>query len=33
MVDDVPANQCFEFGKTANHFIEVDPACNFIQTY
>ena len=32
-VDNDPANQCPEFGKTANSFIEVDPNCNFIKAY
>ena len=30
-VDNDPANQCPEFGKTASHFVEVDPECNFIK--
>jgi len=30
-VDDDPANQCSEFGKSAHHFVEVDPNCNFIR--
>ena len=32
-VDNDPANQCQEFGKTANSFVEVDPSCNFIKAY
>ena len=32
-VDDNPANQCQEFGKTAFNFIEVDTGCNFIRAY
>ena len=32
-VDNDPANQCPEFGKTANSFVEVDPSCNFIKAY
>jgi hypothetical protein len=32
-VDNNPANQCPAFGKTAQHFIEVDPDCNFIRSY
>jgi len=32
-VDDDPTNQCQEFGKTANSFVEVDPSCNFIKAY
>jgi len=32
-VDDLPENQCSQFGKTANHFVEVDPQCNFIKKY
>jgi enamine deaminase RidA (YjgF/YER057c/UK114 family) len=31
-VDNDPANQCSEFGKTAFSFVEVDPNCNFIKT-
>ncbi|MEM5882986.1 MAG: hypothetical protein QXQ77_01965 [Candidatus Aenigmatarchaeota archaeon] len=30
-IDDVEENQCPEYGKTAFHFIEVDPNCNFIR--
>lgn len=30
-VDNDPANQCPKFGKTAMHFVEVDPECNFIK--
>lgn len=32
-VDDNPANQCSEFGKTIFNFIEVDPSCNFIKAF
>jgi hypothetical protein len=32
-IDNDPANQCSEFGKTANSFVEVDTSCNFIRTY
>lgn len=31
--DDNPANQCPEYGASANHFVEVDKNCNVIQTY
>lgn len=31
--DNNPENQCPEFGKTAQHFVEVDPDCNFIRKY
>jgi len=31
-VDNNPANQCFAYGNTASHFVEVDPNCGFIQT-
>jgi hypothetical protein len=30
-VDNDPANQCPEYGKTANHYVEVDPSCNLIK--
>ncbi|MFH8132534.1 MAG: hypothetical protein QW321_02935 [Candidatus Aenigmatarchaeota archaeon] len=30
-VDDIKENQCPEYGKTAFHFVEVDPNCNFIR--
>jgi hypothetical protein len=30
-VDNEPANQCHEFGKSANHFVEVSPACELIR--
>lgn len=30
-IDDVTENQCIEYGKTAFHFVEVDPNCNFIR--
>ncbi|MBI4360719.1 hypothetical protein HY572_03020 [Candidatus Micrarchaeota archaeon] len=29
-VDDLPENQCPEFGVSANHFVEVDENCNVI---
>ncbi len=29
-VDGYKANQCFEYGKTANHFVEVSENCEFI---
>jgi len=29
--DNDPANQCPAYGKTANHFVEVDSDCNFIR--
>jgi len=32
-VDNDLANQCSAWGKTANHFIEVDTNCNFIRAY
>jgi len=32
-VDDEPANQCSEFGKSASSFIEVDSNCSFIRSY
>ncbi len=31
LIDDVKENQCIEYGKTAFHFVEVDPNCNFIR--
>jgi hypothetical protein len=31
VVDDNPANQCSEYGKSASHFVEVDPDCSFIR--
>ncbi|MEM7825967.1 MAG: hypothetical protein QW412_03890 [Candidatus Aenigmatarchaeota archaeon] len=30
-VDNIEENQCPEYGKTAFHFVEVDPNCNFIR--
>jgi hypothetical protein len=30
-IDDVEENQCIEYRKTAFHFVEVDPNCNFIR--
>ena len=30
-VDDDPANQCPAYGKAAQHFVEVDPECNFVR--
>lgn len=30
-IDDIEENQCPEYGKTAFHFVEVDPNCNFIR--
>lgn len=30
-IDNLPENQCSEYGKTANHFVEVDPSCEFIR--
>lgn len=30
-IDDIEENQCLEYGKTAQHFVEVDPNCNFIR--
>ena len=32
-VDNDPRNQCPAFGKTARHFVEVDPNCNFIRAF
>lgn len=29
-VDNLKENQCSAYGKTASHFVEVDPSCNFI---
>jgi hypothetical protein len=29
--DNVPANQCKEYGVTASHFVEVTPECEFIR--
>ncbi len=29
--DNNPENQCSAYGKTAKHFVEVDPECNFIR--
>jgi hypothetical protein len=31
-VDDLPENQCPEFGSTASRFIELDPGCRLIRT-
>lgn len=30
-VDNIKENQCSAFGRTAHHFVEVDPECNFIK--
>ena len=30
-VDNLKQNQCSAYGKTAKHFIEVDPSCHFIR--
>ena len=30
-VDNQRENQCSEYGKTAKHFVEVDPSCEFIK--
>ncbi|MBI2530074.1 MAG: hypothetical protein HYW05_02945 [Candidatus Diapherotrites archaeon] len=30
-IDNSPANQCPEFGKTASHFVEVDGNCRIIR--
>ncbi|MBU0530505.1 MAG: hypothetical protein ABIH52_02255 [Candidatus Aenigmatarchaeota archaeon] len=30
-VDNLPENQCPEYGKTASHFVEVDPECKLIR--
>jgi hypothetical protein len=32
-MDNEKANQCSEYGITANSFVEVDPSCNFIRAY
>jgi hypothetical protein len=32
-VDNLPENQCSAFGKTANHFVEVDVNCSLIKKY
>ncbi|GEM_PF-2734511 len=32
-VDNDPANQCSEYGKTADSFVEVDPECRPIRYY
>ena len=32
-IDNLPENQCPAFGKTAYHFVEVDPDCSFIRSY
>lgn len=32
-VDNQPANQCPSFGKTASHFVEVYPSCEFLRSY
>lgn len=29
--DNVPENQCSEYGKSAHHFVELDTKCNFIR--
>jgi len=29
--DNLAANQCSEYGKTAGHFVEVTPECEFIR--
>jgi len=31
-VDNDAANQCPQYGRTASHFVEVDPECNFIRS-
>lgn len=31
-IDNLPENQCSEYGKTAKHFVEVDPRCELIGT-
>lgn len=31
-VDNLAGNQCSAFGKTAQHFVEVDPECGFIRS-
>jgi len=30
-IDNVKGNQCSGYGKTAKHFVEVDPECNYIR--
>ncbi|MCX6815290.1 MAG: hypothetical protein NT120_00365 [Candidatus Aenigmarchaeota archaeon] len=30
-IDNNPANQCPAYGKTAQHFVEVDTSCNLIR--
>lgn len=30
-IDDLPENQCSEYGKTAHHFVEVDLNCNLVR--
>ena len=30
-IDNDPANQCPEYGKSAKHFVEVTPDCKFIK--
>ena len=33
-VDNIPENQCSAYReRRANHFVEVDPECNFIKSY
>lgn len=32
-IDNMPENQCPEYGKSASHFVEVDPNCNFIRAH
>jgi len=32
-IDNDPANQCSEYGKTASHFVEVDESCEVIRVY
>jgi len=32
-IDDLEENQCPAYLKTAQHFIEVDPNCNFIRAF
>jgi hypothetical protein len=31
--DNLPENQCPEYGVTAGHFVELDPDCGFIRAY
>ena len=31
-VDNLPVNQCPEYGSTAHHFVEVNPGCGFIRS-